>query len=285
MPTKKKGILMAYIKANIRSNAFSRSIVVDLYFPTDLPEQTGNKVNGVITLLHGLGNSGDDWMMFSSACRYAADNGYILVAPSIENSFYLDPQYGTPTYTLLTQELPKQLQAIFHIPTERSKNYVAGLSMGGYGALLLGLSNPECYSAIGSFSGAVDMGIMLEATKYAFSSGSAPFASIFTPLFGDDLNLTPQADLFALLQNVSTLTANAQPQILQTCGLQDNDDMQILTQNINFAQFAKTLPLAKYEYKTWNGLHEWNFWDRSLAEFIGFIQNSDYAQKKKQDWM
>lgn len=270
---------MAYITAEIKCPSFSRMIPVELYFPSDLPATTGNKVNGVITLLHGLGNCGKDWMMFTAACRYAADNGYILVAPSIDNSFYLNAKYGTPFYSLLTTELQTQLHTIFKIPVEREKNFIAGLSMGGYGAMLIGLSNPDKFAGIGSFSGALDMGAMLEVAKVTPS-----VAQLFAPIFGDDLSLTPQANLMALVKSVSALPTDKQPKIFHTCGLQDHDDMRILYQNESFHSTADDLPLANYEYKTWNGLHEWNFWDRSLVEFIGKMQNSDYADRKKQDW-
>ncbi|MDL2324318.1 hypothetical protein LJC61_04105 [Ruminococcaceae bacterium OttesenSCG-928-A16] len=269
---------MAFIKADIKCPTFGRTISTSLYFPTDLPENVGNKVKGVITLLHGITNTADDWMMYSAAPRYAADNGYILVAPSADNSFYLDNEFGTPFYTLLTQELPAQLNAIFNIPNEREKNYIAGLSMGGYGALLLGLSQPQKYAAIGSFSGALDMAAMVEAAKQM-----PAFASVLTPLFGPSLTMPKSADLLKLVQQVATLPSAQQPRIFQTCGLQDNDEMQILTQNQNFNKVAAALPLD-YTFKTWPGVHEWNFWDRSLAEFIGFIQNSDYAERKRRDW-
>lgn len=269
---------MAFIKANIKCPAFGRCISTNLYFPTDLPESVGNKVNGVITLLHGLTNTGDDWMMYSAAPRYAADNGYILVAPDADNSFYLDNRYGSPFYHLLTQELPLQLRSIFHIPDEREKNYIAGLSMGGYGALLLGLSQPDKYAAIGAFSGALDMAAIVNSAKQ-----NPAFAPMLTPLFGDELAMPESADLMKLVQQAAALPKEQRPRIFQTCGLQDNDEMQILTQNQNFNKVAAALPLD-YTFKTWNGVHEWNFWDRSLAEFIGFAQGSDYGARKRQDW-
>lgn len=269
---------MAYIRADIKCPSAGRTITTQLYYPTDLPQEVGNKINGVITLLHGITNVGNDWMMYSAACRYAADNGYVLVAPNADNSFYTDMKYGSPFYTILTEELPAQLRAIFHLPDERDKNYIAGLSMGGYGAMLLGLSHPERYTAIGSFSGALDMGGMLQVAQAA-----PAMAGTFAPLYGESLALPPQADLMALAKNISALPAKQQPRLFVTCGEQDNDEAQILTQNQNFYNNVSSLPLD-LTFKTWPGVHEWNFWDRSLADFIGFIQNSDYGKRKQHDW-
>lgn len=269
---------MSYIQAEIKIPQFFKNITVNLYFPTDLPDNVGNKVKGVITLLHGLGNTGKDWFMMIAAARYAADNGYIIVAPNADNSFYIDMRYGSPYYTILTELLPAQLQAIFNIPTEREKNFLAGLSMGGYGAMRIGLSQPHKYAAVGSFSGVVDVSLFKEFTQ------KVPEMKVFMePVLGPDLTIPPELNLGVLAEQVSRLPKQEQPRLFCSCGLQDNDMVQILKQNRAFHKTAAGLGLD-IAYKEWDGVHEWNFWDRSLAEFIGFIQNSDYAERKRNDW-
>lgn len=270
---------MATISAEIKCPQAMRTLRTLLYFPTDLPATVGNEVKGVITLLHGLGNDPSDWFMMSAATRYAADNGYILVAPQADNSFYLDGAAGAPFYTTLTEELPAQLQRIFKIPADRDKNFIAGLSMGGYGALHTGLLHPERYAAIGSFSGVLDIVRMQKGAQ------QLPLMQpLFTSLFGFEQTVPPEADLFALLRRVAALPAHAQPALFCSCGLQDNDVSRVLEQNLAFKAVADALPLRCFSFNTWPGVHEWNFWDRSLAEFIGFIQNSDYGERKRQDW-
>ncbi|MGD9559142.1 MAG: alpha/beta hydrolase [Oscillospiraceae bacterium] len=270
---------MAFISAEIKIPQAALSVNTQLYFPTDLPEAVGNKVKGVITLLHGMGNSGRDWMRMTAACRYAADNGYILVAPDAGNSFYTNMRHGPPYYTVMTEWLPQQLQAIFHIPTAREINYIAGLSMGGFGAMLLGLSNPQRYAAIGSFSGALSLDVLVRAL-----SGTAEYDAMTEAVIGSSRELPPELDIKRLLKEVAQLPAAQQPRIFCSCGLQDEEPGRVHWQNDAFYQVAKTLPLADYTYREWDGVHEWNFWDRSLAEFIGFVQNSDYGQRKRGDW-
>ncbi len=267
---------MAYIRAEIQLWEIARTIPVHLYFPTDLPAVVGNEVKGVITLLHGLGNTGCDWMMMSAATRYAADNGYILVAPDAGNSFYADMAYGTPYYTAFTEILPKKLRDIFHIPCEREKNYLAGLSMGGYGAMMIGLRNPGRYAAVGSFSGTVDLGYSLQ------NHHDPAMLPLMQSVLGSSLELPAEYDLFRLLNQVAALPAAQQPRLFCSCGEQDAG-YEIYKQNLQFAQRAQSLPLD-FTFRVWKGVHEWNFWDRSLAEFIGFIQNSDYAERKRADW-
>lgn len=269
---------MAFITVETKVPEVGRSLTTRLYYPTDLPSDVGNEVKGVITLLHGYTGTGQDWMMMTAACRYAADNGYILIAPDADNSFYLDMAVGPPWYTIITQLLPKQLHSIFKIPTEREKNFIAGLSMGGYGALRIGLSNPDKYAAVASFSGALDLNEMAEAGK------SIPqIAPLLLPVLGPNFIVPEEADLNLMLKSTAKLPKEKQPRIFATCGLKDHGMAQIYRQNQAFRKTAEALPLD-FTYREWEGVHEWNFWDRSLAEFIGFIQGSSYADKKRADW-
>jgi putative lysine transport system ATP-binding protein len=268
---------MAYISSKIHIAEEAKPIRVELFFPTDLPDEVGNDIKGVITLLHGASNTGLEWVTLSAAYRYAADNGYVLVCPDAGNSFYHDMAYGASYYRIITEYLPIQLARIFRIPTERAVNHLAGLSMGGYGALRIGLLHPERYATIGAFSGCVDLGATADVAS------NDPLAQLLRPVFGEGRQTPPDADLFSLAQRVAALPAEQRPRIFASCGLQDNDLFDVLGQNRRFASHARALPLD-FHYLEWEGVHEWNFWDRSLAEFIGFIQSSDYAQRKRADW-
>lgn len=270
---------MAFITAEVKIPELQMSVGCHLYYPTDLPEAVGNQVKGVITLLHGVGNSAADWMRMSAACRYAADNGYVLVAPSAQNSFYHNMAYGQPWYTIITELLPAQLNKIFRIPAGREVNYIAGLSMGGYGAMRIGLSHPERYAAIGSFSGALNLPDMVETIKkYA-----PEILPAYVPILGESMQVPDEANLLLLAKQAAALPKAQQPRIYASCGAQDNDEGAIRAQNRGFCKAVQGLGLD-FTYAEWDGVHEWNFWDRSLAEFIGFIQGSDYADKKRGDW-
>ena len=268
---------MAFINAEIKISTYGVTIPVSLYYPTDLPAEVGNKIKGVITLLHGFSNTGSDWMMYTSAARYAADNGYVLVAPSYGNSFGLNMVYGAPYYTILTEALPAQLRAIFHLPDEREKNFIAGLSMGGYAAMQIGLSLPQRYAAIGSFSAPLTPATLLEDSKT-----DPALLAMIRPVLGNEPELRDELDPMALVRRAAALEEAERPAVFVSCGNQDAM-MNLISMNQKFDALAKTLPL-RYAFKRWDGVHEFNFWDRSLAEFIGFIQNDGYGEKKCGDW-
>ncbi|MDR1900528.1 MAG: esterase family protein [Treponema sp.] len=269
---------MAYISASVYVPEAATNINVELLFPTDSLLVDGRyEVKGVITLLHGLYGSGKDWLQLTAASRYAYDCGYILVCPSCGNSFYNDMAYGPPIYSVILKHLPVQLERIFRIPVGREVNYIAGLSMGGYGAMRLGLLNPDRYAAIGAFSGALDMAALVRVNK------DTQYRSFFTPVFGEDLAVPDDADLIKVVPGAAARSREYGQKIFITCGKQDEENYHIHTQTKNFLDAAKKAGLD-LTYREWDGVHVWQVWDRSLAEFIGFIENSRYGEEKKADW-
>ncbi len=271
---------MALIKTELFIQEIHQSTPLYIYSPTDLPADVGNKINGVLTLHHGVFSLGEDWLTMTSAARYAADNGYILVIPQTDNSFCLDMLYGPRFFTGLTKYLPRYLKQMFNIPDDPRINYIAGASAGGYVALRTGMIYPERYAAIGCFSGVVDTYYMMR-----FLSDFRSTKPLITAAVGDDLSTLPGSDkdLFHLSQEMLKRPADEQPDIFCTCGSRDEDIADLYDQNQRFRKFA-TENKMKYHYAEWDGSHDWNFWDRSLAEFFGFINNNDYGKCKTDDW-
>lgn len=269
---------MAYVECKLKSQVLMSTVSVKLYLPCDLPNEVGNEIKGVFTLLHGFTNSGDDWVQMTAAARYAADNGLALVMPDCGNSFYQDMAFGGAYKTFITQEMPVLLGRMFRLPTARRQNFIAGLSMGGYGAVYLGLSRPDLYAGCASFSGAVDLAMMLEHPEIP------GVRQVFGPVFGSELALPAQSDLRTLARQAAALPADRQPRVLLTNGLQDLEPYAIAPQNDAVHQTLAGLGLAHYRRLQWNGVHEWNFWDRSLVYAIDDFVNPGYAAKKLADW-
>lgn len=269
---------MAYIDCKLKSQILGTTVGVKMYFPTDLPAEVGNTVKGVLTLLHGYTGCGSDWFEMTAAARYAADNGLVLIAPDCGNSFYQNMFYGGAYRTFVVEELPVLLHNIFRLPVPRDKNFIAGLSMGGYGALYLGMSRPDVYAGCASFSGAVDLAMMLKNPQVP------GVRETFCPIFGDGLALPKASSLYYLAQKVAQMPPQKQPMILMTNGLQDNEPFGIVAQNDALHATMRTLSLAYYRRIQWDGVHEWNFWDRSLVYAIDYFLGNGYANRKLGDW-
>ena len=111
----------------------------------------------VLYLLHGLSDDGTAWLRYTSIERYAAALGLAVVMPQVQRTFYADEAHGERYLTFLSEELPGIVASFFRVSGRREDTFVAGLSMGGYGALKWALHQPERFAAAASLSGALDL--------------------------------------------------------------------------------------------------------------------------------
>ncbi len=268
---------MAHIDLKLQSDLLQTCVNINMYFPCDLPAEPGFVPKGTLTLLHGYHGSSIDWVTMTAAARYAADNSLVLICPSCQNYFYQDSALGHYK-TFLTQEMPDLLSRIFIFPKERERNFIAGLSMGGYGALYLGMSHPEIYGGCASFSGALDMNVFINtATEDMKDQFSLVLGAV-------DGKMPEYSDLLNLTGKIAALPKEKQPKILTTCGYEDIEKYFIKHQNDSFYENTKKYSLANYKHMQWTGDHTWNFWDRSLVYAIDFFLDNGYANIKHEDW-
>ena len=84
--------------------------------------------------------------------RYALSHGVAVVMPDAQLSSYADMLHGGKFFTYIADELPEIMRGFFPISAKREETFICGSSMGGYGALKIGLSRPERFGVIGSLS-------------------------------------------------------------------------------------------------------------------------------------
>ncbi len=105
-------------------------------------------------LLHGYSGDSTDYMDFTGLVRYADVARVAVVMPSAYNGFYTDNPKGPRYWKYVSEELPQVCQSLFPLSTKREDNFVAGLSMGGHGAMKMGIMKPESFAAVLCMSGA-----------------------------------------------------------------------------------------------------------------------------------
>lgn len=212
----------------------------------------------VLYLLHGLSDDGSAWQRFSSIEVIARDYGLVVVMPSVGRSFYTDMPNGQQFFSYLMDELPQYLSDVFNISPAREDTLIAGLSMGGYGALKAGLLYPERFCAVGSLSGAISM--LLIASR-----PDDPRYPEFTSVFGDLSKLNGSIhDPSVWLKNASE-DIKSLPRLYVACGKQD--DLLMLNRHFHSECQSMGIPV---EYREEEGTHDWPFWDRQIAEFLKF---------------
>src|SRR6185369_5620957 len=120
---------------------------------------------------------------------------------AVNLSFYTDMVYGSKYWQFISEEVPTLVHDMFSLSSKREDNFVAGLSMGGYGAFKLALTHPDRYAAAASLSGAVDI---REVVKAHGRPEDKAWLAEMRNVFGD-LSKVPNSkhDLFTLAKKVA----------------------------------------------------------------------------------
>ena len=252
---------MIFIQCDLNSQSLGHRAHVNLLLPErPAPSATpdGKPLFPVLTLLHGTGGDESDWLRLTSIERYAEPYGLALVLPAAGNSFYADMVHGERVWTYVSEELPELLRGLYPLSARREDNFVAGLSMGGYGAFKLALRHPERFAAAASLSGALD--IVAEIARDALPE--VRFADIFAQ---PDQVQGSDDDLFALLERQAA-QATALPRLYLACGAEDF----LYAQSVRFRDAARTLGV-NLTYEEAPGGHTWEFWDALVQRALRWL--------------
>ena len=254
---------MAHLRCDFFSEALSLSTSMTVLLPQRTTTQiglTGRTVDGdppVLYLLHGLSDDDTIWLRRTSIERYAAPLGLAVVMPQVHRSFYTDEAYGGRYWTFLAEELPEIVASLFRISTRREDTFVAGLSMGGYGALKWALRRPERFAAAASLSGAVHVAGLRSRRERPEDP------RLFERVFGDGDPAGTEDDLLALVTRADPQTL---PALYLCCGTED----ELIGDNRAFrdACSAAGVPLT---VDFGPGAHEWDYWDASIQDVLAWL--------------
>jgi len=214
-------------------------------------------------LLHGHSDDHTAWMRWSSIEKYAEGLNLVVVMPAVHLSFYNDMAYGPAYWQFISEEVPALVRDMFSLSSKREDNFVAGLSMGGYGAFKMALTHPERYAAAASLSGAVDINDVVSVKK------GEPLNKVWLVemrnVFGD-LSKVPGSkhDLFALAKKVAK--GPLKPRLFQCCGTEDD----LYRQNVRFRDAVHKLPL-ELTYEEGPGEHNWAYWDKMIQRALAWM--------------
>ena len=168
-------------------------------FHVVLPEAGDLHEAPVIYLLHGAGDNGTGWLRYTAAERYATEKGLVLIIPGVGNSWYTDMASGVQAFTCVTQELPAVCRRMFGLTQQREKTHVIGLSMGGYAALKLALTNPYSYTTCTALSAAVRPEQVVKSPDWPLPPAALP--AIRMVCGEQDALLPANREFHALLQS------------------------------------------------------------------------------------
>ena len=224
---------------------------------------TGRPNYRVLYLLHGHSDDCTAWQRWTSIERYVEGLNLAVIMPDVHLSFYTDMAHGGRYWTFISEELPALAQRIFPLSPDRADTFVAGLSMGGYGAFKLALAYPERFAAAASLSGALDIRyIVAEDGPDRDEAWLAGMRNIF----GADLSKVADSDhdLRALARRAAQ--AGEKPRLYQCCGTEDF----LYQNNLSFRDFLRGLPLD-LTYEEGPGEHTWAYWDAMIQRALAWM--------------
>jgi S-formylglutathione hydrolase FrmB len=206
----------------------------------------------VLYLLHGLSDDSTAWVRNTSVDRYAAEAGVAVVMPQVQRSFYADEVHGGSYWTFLTEELPEVVGSFFRVSGRREDTFVAGLSMGGYGALKWALRHPDRFAAAASLSGALDV-VALQQVPWR--------QPLFERVFDGEIG--PGDDLFGL---VAAADLGSLPALYVGCGTEDH----LYDANVRFVADATAAGMDLHvDFRP--GEHEWGLWDAAIRDVLAWL--------------
>jgi putative tributyrin esterase len=254
---------MALIRCDFFSDALELGTSMTVLLPNPSSAQIGVAKNSgsgpppVLYLLHGLTDDHTAWTRYTSIERYATAKGLAVVMPQVHRSFYCDERYGLKFWTFLSEELPAAVSSFFNVSTRREDTFIAGLSMGAYGAFKWALRQPERFAAAAGLSGALDL-------AHLFQHDDRPhIVEVMRRVFGDRSPAGTGDDLMHL---VSTTKKADLPALLLRCGTEDHT----LPQNERFVAACERNGIA-IDAAYGPGAHEWGYWDTQIQTVLDWV--------------
>lgn len=250
---------MAFLQTQFFSRALNVAVTVNVILPEPnmgigVTASGTDEEPSVLYLLHGYSDDHSIWMRRTSVERYAASHNLAVIMPAVNHSFYTNEKVGERYWDFVAEELPAAMHRFFRLTDDPARTYVAGLSMGGYGAMKLALTHPERFGAAASFSGCVDICDMTERKNQLDN---------FKRIFGDlDAMKGSEHDLLFLLKK--NAKAAHRPRLYVSCGTADF----LYHMHLKFVPEAEKLGWDVTHFEKPDAVHEWGFWDEQIRVFI-----------------
>lgn len=235
-----------FIHGNYYSPILNRKKSYIAILPNKPDEETR-----LLFLLHGIQGDESDWAANVPLKQYAEEYNVAFFCPSGENSFYTDHADGESYGEAIGKEFFEVIKSLFNLNFDRENVHIAGFSMGGYGATLLGLRYSVFYSRIGAFSPAF--------VFYKKERNDIHYKQVFSK--GD---YGSENDCIIQYQRLLSEKKSI-PTIQFACGVEDPLYKQ--TKQL-IHEIKEVHSEAKIEFYSQPGFHDFSLWKADLERFL-----------------
>jgi S-formylglutathione hydrolase FrmB len=185
----------------------------------------------------------------------------IFVLPEGEVfSFYLDSPINKESQfeSFIAKEVVEKIDSAYRTVRNSKGRVIAGLSMGGHGAIYLATRHPDLFCAAGSMSGALELSL---------SKTSNNFRDLFVKILGPEGSVPDLYAANSVVNMIDKIKINGLKLVID-CGV---DDFLIDANR----EMHKRLVNAKapHDYTERPGGHTWDYWQNSLPYQVLFFYN------------
>jgi enterochelin esterase-like enzyme len=262
-------------KQVIKSTILNKDVHYSIFLPSDY--YTSERAYPVTYLLHGYGDADDGWIQFGEVNRLADDAikagkipPMIIVTPDGFTSFYINTADGKLNYEdFFIKELIPHIEKTYKVKAERKYRGIAGLSMGGYGALMYALKYPNLFIASAPLSAAV------WTDNDIINLDEGMFNGLFGNSMGKNLKgkerLTPAWLSNSPLAIIEKKTKEELSAVSYWIDCGDDDFLTIGNAQLHIALTNKKVP---HEFRMRDGAHNWTYWRTGIIDALSFIGDS-----------
>ncbi len=257
--------MAVYMHCNFHSCVLRMNVDVLVLLPeNDRMKQFAEKTKKPVKyqtlyLLHGFTGDYMTYIRTSNIERYADEHQIMVVMPSVYNSAYTDMKYGLDYFTYLSEELMDFIERTLPSSPRREDRFVAGMSMGGYGAYKFGLSCPDKFCAIGGVAGSYH-------AEYRYQGKVNTVSTLCEALYGDPPAITPEIhDIFTMMKNLKEKGVEL-PRMYTCCGTEDRRYQD----SVDLIKFAEEIgvPLV---FEDGPGRHDSIFFDEYIQKILDWM--------------
>ena len=246
---------LTLLHVDFYSDVLGRSVEADVILPKTSPGEENIKT---LFLLHGMTDDHTIWQRRTSIERYADEMHIAVVMPTTQLAFYANTHAGERWFDYISDELVHAVRRMFpKLSRRREDTFVAGLSMGGFGALKCALLKPETFSRCTVLSGALEAEVL--------SQNPMPLGRPFCweDVFGPRENIPgSENDLF----HAATQLKENRPEIRMWCGTED----PLYPMNLKMRDHLRKLGY-KLSFHDSPGDHTWKYWNREIQSALRWM--------------
>ncbi|WP_255478570.1 esterase family protein [Rufibacter sp. XAAS-G3-1] len=258
-----------------KSKILGQDVKYSVYLPSDY--EKSNRRYPVLYLLHGYTDDETGWTQFGEA-HLIADRlmqagqipPMLIVMPDAGVTWYVNSADGKVKFEdFFVREFIPYIDKEYRTRSSRESRAVAGLSMGGYGTLIMAMKHPGLFSAAAPLSSAVFTDE--EFRNMPEDNYNRTFAGIYGPYPKGQERLSTHWYQNSILKMVETTPADSLKKVKYYLDCGDDDFLIKGNMALHAAMIDRRIP---HEFRVRDGGHTWSYWRTALPEVLKFVGDS-----------